>query len=424
MRLGRAELAGRAPDAPEPSIVLYTGPVWRSNLPWPAMTAGAALLSALAGWLLSAGFSLLGWLGVLQVNLAITLRLATQGWLVAHGVEIGLPGGRLSIAPLGLTFILWFIASGMAGQVGRQVHATDLDVTERRRWVLRIGGLFAIVYGVLVASIAGSSEGGAGFLTGLGGGLLVGALGGFRGAGKAIGWRLSSEIKRLGWPRWWDALPRAIAVGTLLVVAAAASVVALAFFRYRDRVVALHEALEPDALGDFLLMIGQLGFLPNVIAWATSWVSGAGIGFGIETLISPVANQIGMVPAVPMLGAIPPAGPGPAIALAWLAAVAVAGIAAALVLLRSQARDHEARGLSVPRPDLTTVTGGLAGIAAALVICLIAYIAGGDLGQVRLIAIGARFPAMLIMTPTIMGLAGMVAGLAYGFARYRRARTP
>lgn len=388
------------------------------------MTAGAALLSALAGWLLSAGFSLLGWLGVLQVHLGVTLRLGTQGWLVAHGVEISLPGGRLSIPPLGLTLVFWFIATGLAGLVGRQVHAADLSVADRRRWTVRIAGLYTIVYGVLVASIAGGSEGGDGFFRGLVGGLLVGGLAAFRGVGRAVGWRLLGEITRLGWPRWWDALPRAMAVGFFLVLSAAAAVVALALFRYRARVVGLHAALEPDALGDFLLLIAQLAFLPNLVAWAMGWVSGAGISFGTETLISPVANQVGMVPAIPLLGAIPPAGPGPQIALAWLGAVALAGVAAALVLLRSQARDHDAKGLNVPRPDLTTVTGGLAGIAAALVVCLVAFAAGGDLGLVRLVDVGARFPAMIIMTPTIMGLAGMATGLAYGIVRYRAARTP
>lgn len=424
MRISRAELSGRASSAQEDSIVLYAGPVWRSNLPWPALSAGAAVLSALAGWLISLGFCLLGWLGVLEVSLRITAHLATQGWLLAHGVSIDLPGGRLSIAPLGYTLLLLLITSGLAGVVGRQVHAVDLSVAERRAWALRIGGLFGVVYGVLVAFIAGGTEGLGGFGRAILWATLIGLAGGLVGAARAVGWRIRGELVRVGWPRWLDAAPRAILGGLGLIVGAAAAVVAIALLTYQSRVIALHEALRPDAIGGSLLLLGQLAWLPNVIAWAIAWVVGSGISFGTETIISPVANQVGMVPAIPMLGAIPPAGPGPRIALLWFVAVAAAGAASALVLLSAQARDREARELGVARPDLTTLVGGVVGIVTGLLACALAWVAGGDLGQFRLVDIGARWPATLIMLPTGTGLAGLVTGLTYGLVRYRRPHTP
>jgi hypothetical protein len=51
-------------------------------------------------------------------------------------------------------------------------------------------------------------------------------------------------------------------------------------------------------------------------------------------------------------------------------------------------------------------------------VCL-AWASGGDLGAVRLTALGPRLLPLLVMAPTTMGLAGMIVGFVLGLMRRR-----
>jgi hypothetical protein len=62
----------------------------------------------------------------------------------------------------------------------------------------------------------------------------------------------------------------------------------------------------------------------------------------------------------------------------------------------------------------------LSGLLAGLVFVSLAWASGGDLGAVRLTALGPRLLPLVIMAPTTMGLAGMVVGLVLGLLRHRR----
>jgi len=53
------------------------------------------------------------------------------------------------------------------------------------------------------------------------------------------------------------------------------------------------------------------------------------------------------------------------------------------------------------------------GLLATLVVAL----AGGDLGTLRLVGLGAYLPGLFALAPTLMGLGGLGAGLAVGWQR-------
>jgi hypothetical protein len=94
----------------------------------------------------------------------------------------------------------------------------------------------------------------------------------------------------------------------------------------------------------------------------------------------------------------------------WLASGVGAGALAAWIVVR--------RG-RVARFDETALVGGLAGLLAGLVFVCLAWASGGDLGAVRLTALGPRLLPLLIMAPTTMGLAGVIVGFVLGLLRGR-----
>lgn len=224
-------------------------------------------------------------------------------------------------------------------------------------------------------------------------------------------------------PAWLPAVGRGVRAGALVMIASGALVLAVALMIYRDRVVALHQGLEPGALGSVLLLLGQLVWLPNMVLWCASWVTGAGLVLGVDTVISPVWTQLGILPSIPVLGAVPQAGPGTQLALLWLLAPLLAGVSSATAVVRAQlAADAARTDQLVTRPDLTALTGALTGMATGLLVAMIVLAAGGDLGTQRLVGLGARMPHLLVMTLTEMGLAGMVAGAVLGIRHWRQHR--
>lgn len=384
------------------------------------LAAVGAIMSAISGWLLVAAFCVIGWLSVENVPIAVALHLAAQGWLLAHWVPVALPGATMSIAPLGLTLLSVVICASMAGSVQHRVAenaaATQPDI--RRT----LGG-YAFVYASVVALVGTLFEGPAAGLRGLLGGLAVAALGALLGNARVVGPLVDDLLARHRLPAWLPAVGRGVRAGALVMIASGALVLAVALMIYRDRVVALHQGLEPGALGSVLLLLGQLVWLPNMVLWCASWVTGAGLVLGVDTVISPVWTQLGILPSIPVLGAVPQAGPGTQLALLWLLAPLLAGVSSATAVVRAQlAADAARTDQLVTRPDLTALTGALTGMATGLLVAMIVLAAGGDLGTQRLVGLGARMPHLLVMTLTEMGLAGMVAGAVLGIRHWRQHR--
>lgn len=392
---------------------------WGAVLPWPVLMGGAAAVAAIAGWVIAAALCAVGWLTVIEESIPAVLHLATQGWLLAHGVRIGLPGGTVSIAPLGFSLIVVLIASGLATQVAE--HAADeLVAAQRNRWMVRLTLAFGLSYTVLVLAATGLSEGPEHLGRALLGGLVVGLISGAVGVARAIGWR-PAVPQRLAQHRWLVSLPRALAAGTLVMISTGAVVCLIALLRYRERVIDLHAVLRPDAVGSVIMVLGQLAWLPNLVLWCVSWATGAGISLGVDTVVSPAANQLGLLPTIPILGAVPPAGPGPLPALLWVMSSFVAGALTSWLVVREQLRSVPAGQV---RADRLALTGALAGILTGLIVTGLVGLAGGDLGTVRLVGLGGRLRDLVIMAPTAMGLAGMATGAVLGLRRVLAQRRP
>ena len=197
------------------------------------------------------------------------------------------------------------------------------------------------------------------------------------------------------------------AVGVLLL--AGAAVLVLGLVTGWDRVVGLNDALQAGALGTVLLVLVQATVLPNALVWSGSYALGSGFSLGSGSVVAPAATSVGVLPGLPLLGALPAAGPGSTLQLWWLALGAVAGALAAWLVLR---------GGVTRRFDASTLLGGLAGVVSGLVFTVLAWTTSGDLGVERLTGLGPRLVPLLVMSTTTLGLSGMVAGAVIGAVRH------
>jgi Family of unknown function (DUF6350) len=228
----------------------------------------------------------------------------------------------------------------------------------------------------------------------------------------AAWWGSSRALRstRLESPGLSQTIIRAVLAAQLVMLVAGAAVLVTSLWMHLEQVEALHQALQPGIAGGIALVLLQLAFAPNAIVWSASYAIGSGFSLGAGSVIAPAATQLGTVPGIPLLGALPAPGPGDPAQLWWLAAGAMAGAIACCVLLGSR---------PVPRFDLASLTGGACGLLAGAVFAGLAWAAGGDLGTLRLSDLGPRLFPLLIMAGTTMGLSGLITGLALGLAARR-----
>ncbi|QTV79318.1 DUF6350 family protein [Microbacterium sp. NIBRBAC000506063] len=140
---------------------------------------------------------------------------------------------------------------------------------------------------------------------------LVGALAGALGAA----WRLGDEGPVSQLRAWvedyheWGAVPESIVRGGLAAIVGMVGfggvLVAVAVFAGMGEIVALFEALGVDALGATVITLGQLAYVPVLVIWAIAWLAGPGFAVGTGTAISPAGTELSVIPAIPVLGALP-----------------------------------------------------------------------------------------------------------------------
>ena len=375
-------------------------------LAWPVASLIAGVVSALAGFVLALGGAALGWIDAPDIDFTTVLSVGGRLWLLAHGVPASFGPASVSLTPLGFTGLLLLICAALAGFAAHQVvlGAGEAPLVGRRsEWTLKVTGLFLLGYLSVTMAVAALSLGSAGMGRALVGGSLVGGIGAILGAARRLAWRPT-----LTWPVFARAIPRAVGASVLLVLSGGAVVAGTAIVHSWRRVAHLHDALHAGTAGGILLIVLQLAYLPNFVLWAASWLLGAGFAVGTDTLVSPGANQSGLLPTIPVFGAVPQNTVASRASFWWLLIAVAAGVVAAVVVLRSRRR---------ARFDETAVVGGLSGVASGLLVVGLAWLATGGLGIDRMADLGPRLGALIVVAPTSLGLAGLVTGLGWGLLR-------
>ncbi|GAA2098181.1 hypothetical protein GCM10009841_11070 [Microlunatus panaciterrae] len=370
---------------------------------WALVSVVGGLSAAAFGWVLVAGLAVVGWLAADTGSLPSALAVGTQLWLLANGGGAHLGGLRPTLVPLGVTAVFAVMLSRFAAVAGRQ--ASGDQVRPIRAWS-RIVAIMTSVYTVAVGVVAllagGPGQAGRAAV----GALLISAIASAWGSHRALELRPAELL-----PAWGRSVPVAVAGAMLTMVLAGSAALVAALVANFSRVEQLGTVLQTGVAGGIALLALQLAFAPNAVLWAASYALGAGFSVGDGSLVSPTSTDLGVLPGLPILGALPAEGPGDDRYFWWLAAGVLAGAVAALLVMR---------GRPSARFDETSLVGGLAGALSGLAFVALAWAAGGDLGSGRLSDLGPRLGPLLVMAVTLMGLSGMVAGLLLGLVRRRR----
>ncbi|MFT3861817.1 DUF6350 family protein [Micropruina sp.] len=363
-----------------------------------ALAAGAA--AAVVGWLLVIGLVMVGWFTAMAIPVPRMLGFAGQLWLAGHGAGATIGEVTVTLAPLGLSLLFVLLTRTVVGLVLRVVPGAALDgLGALKAWALVTAG-YGAVGGVVALSSGAAPRAGWALL----GGLVVGALG--------SGWVLAPRLRRLApAPVWLAGLPRAVVTGLATMTAVAAAVLLVGLIVGSERVSLIENSLATDAVGNWLLVIAQLLYLPNLLAWSASWVLGAGFSVGVGSFVSPLLSTVGLLPAVPVFGAVPQPGGGSAWSYAWLVSGLVAGAAAGWT-----ASARPAVGGSWLR---ALARGAGSGFGVAVLIVVVGVLSRGDLGNGRLVGMGPVLLNLIWLAPLPLAFGGASGALGHWFAKAR-----
>lgn len=184
-------------------------------------------------------------------------------------------------------------------------------------------------------------------------------------------------------------------------------------------VIRLYEELGLSVLGGVMITLGQLAILPNLIIFGTAWISGVGFSIGTGSLVSPLATQLGPIPALPVFAAIPTGGFDRGILFALLPVLAAF---IGTVLVRRFA--DEMRWEYATRYGAALSLSFIAALSAALVGFVMAALASGAFGPGRFQEVGINllsFAVVLFLQVFIPSfLAGLLVAKPYVDASERR----
>jgi hypothetical protein len=355
---------------------------------------------------------LAGWIAAPHAGagLPAVLRTAAVLWLVGHHAGFTLRGaGRIGMLPLGLVLLpgalLWRAGryTVRAGQVRRLRHVASAALALAVPYALLTGLLAVVSRSPLVS---------ASVLQSAGCGLLLALVAGGLGAARALA-RWSALVRLL--PQRSRSVVVGVA-GSLSVLAAAGALLAgVAIAVHLRQAVVLERDLSPGTVGLALLLLLQLGYLPNAIAWAIAFTLGPGFAFGSATVVAPTGSALAQLPAFPMLAALPPglhsAMPG------WLGPTVLAlpylaGGFGGLLLVRA------APALAL---DAAPLWGLVVGALSGGVLGLLAALSGGPLGDGRLASVGPSAWQVAVVGGLEIGISAAIAAGAANYFRLRRA---
>ena len=371
---------------------------------WQAPAAGA--LAAAGSWLVLALPALVVWVATAHttVGWGDALGIASAGWFLGHGASVAVGELSLSLAPLGL----WLLALLLTVRGARRL----LDRTERsapgttwpRALVRQVVPGFVLGYAAAgflawLLTLAGPARPGfAAVLVVLGIPVLALAWALLRRyvAGEECG-VVGEWLDRL--PRW---LPRAVRPGVhgaaILLGLGTVLVVIMVAARW-STVSGLHAAVNAGLVGGVVLTAAQLLVLPNLAVFALAWLAGPGFQIADGSTITLAGAHPGLMPMIPVLGALPSDGAWSGWLILLLSVPVLAGGVIGWLACRSLAR------LSSWRTKLATALAAVVTSAAGLTV--LAALGSGAVGVDRLSAVGTR---PLVFGAALLGL--LVAGAA------------
>ena len=251
------------------------------------------------------------------------LRLAGDGWLLAHGAHLELAGPPPSVvtaSPLGLTLVCVAVTVRVARWAAS--HSPGGSLRGVRSAALALTGAYAVT-GLVVALLSRSDLATPGLISTVVGCLLLGgpagALGLVLGTGNAGHLRDLVPVARR------SVLVAALA-GAGLMLAAGAALTAGSLAWHGGAAAEVAGGLDLDVAGVvFSLLLAAL-IAPNAALLGSAYLAGPGFAVGTGTVVSTAQVSVGPLPTVPLLAAIPGDGAQPGWLVGLLAVPPLLGI--------------------------------------------------------------------------------------------------
>ncbi|MER5948798.1 DUF6350 family protein [Streptomyces sp. NPDC001904] len=320
------------------------------------------------------------------------LHTAAALWLIAHGAEIvrtdTLSGAP---APMGLTPLLLLALPAWL------VHRAARDAAEDTEGAEGIGVWGGAVFGYLLVGAAAAAYAGGGEMrpswVSCGAHLaLVAAVAAGSGVWTAHGRprgplpgalrRCADVLPRVLVTEVLPAAARAAAAGLLVLVAGGALVLAVGLAWHGGDVRESFVRVTGAWSGRFAVLLLCVALVPNAALWGAAYALGPGVVLGAGQTAGPLGSSGStLLPAFPLLAAVPPAGPGSP--FTW--AVALVPVTAAATVAWFVTGAGEAAGWTRGRIAYAVVVA--AGLCGAAMACL-AVASGGALGVAALSAFG------------------------------------
>ena len=361
-----------------------------------------------------------------DVEWLVAFRAAADFWLLSHGTGLVVPEGEI----LGLlvpAFVVTLVPLGMTIWLARSFYnAGKRFIAAKALWPGWLGG--SLVYGAAALGISTAAYDSAIYPIAWQGVffptilfLVFQVLGSLFGQPDEIfdgdildqaperdrvRQALNSFRLKLHWSVrsiMAPAFRAGTAITVMLLMVSAFTIAVLIALSWID-ITRLYESVQVSILGAVVLTLGQLALIPNLVIYGASWLTGVGFSIGAGSLISPLGSQVGPLPAIPVLGALPVG--QLEFGMVSIAVVLLAAFIATLLIRKSA---DEIRFEFATAWTAAISLGLSIAFVTAAQMGLLAFIASGSAGPGRLAQVGVS-PWVLALV--VFAQVGVVSTLA------------
>lgn len=346
-------------------------------------------------------------------------------WLLIHGVPLdlaaafGASAGTMTLVPLGLSVLPLLLCYRSGRRLARASYEGEFLIPV-------LSG--SVTYALISSAMYGWASPHPQPLQALNAalvplGIVVAGLmwGGYREArslSRMVGVDTAEQISQMSqYSRWagsyaW-AVVRAAVVAFVALIGLGAVLLGIGILAGWSQIVATYQELHAGAVGDTAVTLLQLGFLPNLVIYAIAWSTGAGFSFGAGTSVGLTSSDVGTLPMLPILGAVPES-MGTAGLLGLLVPLTAGAIAGWWFLREGEDHLDEWVALKVPFRPLSAlisavVLGVMTGILTSFGALWLGWISYGSLGIGRFTEVGAEPLTFAAHTALTVG-----AGVTFG----------
>lgn len=360
-----------------------------------------------------------------DMEFSAVAAMSAHLWLLIHGVPLdlaaafGASAGTMTLVPLGLSILPLLLCYRSGRRLARASYEGEFLIPV-------LSG--SVTYALISSAMYGWASPHPQPLQALNAalvplGIVVAGLmwGGYREArslSRMVGVDTAEQISQMSqYSRWagsyaW-AVVRAAVVAFVALVGLGAVLLGIGILAGWSQIVATYQELHAGAVGDTAVTLLQLGFLPNLVIYAIAWSTGAGFSFGAGTSVGLTSSDVGTLPMLPILGAVPES--MGTFGLVGLLVPLGAGAIAGWWFLR-EGEDHldEWVALKVPFRPLSAlisavVLGMMTGIMTSFGALWLGWISYGSLGIGRFTEVGAEPLTFAAHTALTVG-----AGVTFG----------